>query len=489
MTSVYRLQQLNQSRRLTTYPTFSPIVTLQTILDQIQAQAISIHSPAYLLAQPLNLQDARIIRTAEPKPAYERAEGTNPKYETTVWDLQGKKLATLIGYQGYIQAATSSLDGQLIATTAGDCSVRIWNLEGRQIAIFQRPQSLVNSIEFSPNSKFLIVIEYADVHTCSDGSRGGGISFTARLFDLQGKQHAVFTGLQPNSLAHANFVQFSPQGDHILTLEQFSPEGDHILTLEQAGAGGVTNVRLWNLQGKLLSSFKPSQSQGRIDDAQFSPDGKSIAFVEEDGRLHLQNLQVKDLATFQNHLPETNMSAGRYVLRFSPDGQRIATGNPNGTIQLWDLQGQLLQEFKGYLGSVTAIRFSPDGQQIATVGKTVVGADSYGSRREYFSRGYLWNLQGQRLGTFPPSTTFWFRSDGKQILSPNSIWHLQNPYIKTLGQNYGRIDFIQFNRQGNLIATYVALEGVVRIWDNNGKLITALQVGLLASDEAKFAIK
>ncbi|MFN5263224.1 MAG: WD40 repeat domain-containing protein, partial [Pseudanabaena sp.] len=88
-------------------------------------------------------------------------------------------------------------------------------------------------------------------------------------------------------------------------------------------------VKLWNLEGKELQSFKGHIE--RVTSVAFSPDGKTIATGSLDKTVKLWNLEGKELQSFIGHRDNVISVA------FSPDGKTIASGSLDSTVKLWTL--------------------------------------------------------------------------------------------------------------------------------------------------------
>ncbi|MEM9978406.1 MAG: WD40 repeat domain-containing protein, partial [Cyanobacteria bacterium P01_D01_bin.2] len=121
---------------------------------------------------------------------------------------------------------------------------------------------------------------------------------------------------------------------------------------------GDGTVKLWNLQGEELQTFKGHANE--VNDVIFSPDGQTLASTSADGTVKLWNLQGEELQTLEGH---TNLV---YGVSFSPDGQTLASTSADGTVKLWNLQGEELQTLEGHANLVFAVSFSPDGQTLAS---------------------------------------------------------------------------------------------------------------------------
>ncbi|MFN7761566.1 MAG: WD40 repeat domain-containing protein [Pseudanabaena sp.] len=208
-----------------------------------------------------------------------------------------------------------SPDGNTIATGSWDKTVKLWNLEGKEIQTLKGHSSGVTSVAFSPDGKTIAT---------------GSVDNTVKLWNLEGKEIQTLKGHSSG----VNSVAFSPDGKTIAT-----------------GSGDNT-VKLWNLEGK-----------GRISgvlSVAFSPDGKTIATGSWDNTVKLWNLEGKEIQTLKGH------SNNVLSVAFSPDGKTIATGSWDDTVKLWNLEGKEIQTLKGHSSGVNSVAFSPDGKTIAT---------------------------------------------------------------------------------------------------------------------------
>ena len=122
------------------------------------------------------------------------------------------------GHQDSVKSVSFSPDGKTLATASDDNTARIWDLQGNQLALFSGHQHSVKSVSFSPDGR-----------TLATASRDN----TVRLWDLQGNQLALFSG-------HQNWVRSV----------SFSPDGKTLAT-----ASWDKTVRLWAVEdlGEMLA--------------------------------------------------------------------------------------------------------------------------------------------------------------------------------------------------------------------------------------------
>jgi WD40 repeat protein len=354
------------------------------------------------------------------------AAGSHRRAKAMLWDLSEKQITELIGHQDAVTTVSFSPNGEYIATTSEDCTARLWDLSGNQLAEFSGDyedvkfspngeyiaaasrdstarlwdlsgnqitqllghQDAVWSISFSPNGKYI-----------ATASRDG----TARLWDLSGKPITELIGHQDA----VRSISFSPNGDYILTASSdrtarlwdssgnqiaellghhkevlsasFSAQGQCIAT-----TSNDWTIRLWDLSGNQIAEF--ISNEDGIGSASFSPNGDYIATISEYGVARLGDLSGNQIAKFTGH----PRSVSDFI--FSPNGEYVATVTSNdGIARLWDLSGNQIAEFKGHKSFVWSVSFSPDGRYLATASDDrtarlwrVEGLD------ELFARGCDW---------------------------------------------------------------------------------------------------
>ncbi|MCU0534530.1 MAG: caspase family protein [Hydrococcus sp. Prado102] len=344
----------------------------------------------------------------------EKVRGTLQRAVYTV-----KELNRIEGHQGTVRISLSP-DGKLLVSAGEDGTVRLWNLQGRQLAAWNANQVAIANVSFSPNGQILATV----------GDNG-----TVRLWNLQGQSLAQWQGHR----GRVKSVSFSPNGQLLAT------------------AGNDATIRLWNLQGLPLAVMK-----GHTNEAwsvSFSPDGQTLVSASEDGTIRLWNLQGQQLAQIEGNQGAIDS------IKFSPNGQILATAGEKGTVRLWNLQGQLLRELKGHQGRVWSLIFSRDGQRLASAGED-------GTVR-------LWNFQRLLLtlkGHQGPVRSVSFSSDGQTLISAGDdgtvrLWNLQGQYSAQLLGHQGSVRSVIFSPDGQMLATG-GEDATIRLWNAHGQLMT-----------------
>jgi WD40 repeat protein len=413
---------VKDGRRLDKYPVVSPLLALQTILDNIRQQN-------QIDTYQKGINSLRFIRQGK-QIATAGTDGT-----VRLWDFKGNKLLEIKAHEKSINSIEFNKDETKFATASADGTLKLWDFQGNQLVEFrghicvgtkpsvqsQDDQCSVNNVRFIQNDKGL----------ASSGSDG-----TVRLWNLKGNQLQKIQAHQ-SSIKSLNLSQ----------------DGTKLAT---AGKDGV--ARLWNLKGKLLAEL--TGHQGSVNSVWFSPDGKQLATAGEDGTVRRWTLKGQQLVKFQAHPGDVE------TVHFSPNGQQLATSNNDGTVKLWTLSGELLEEFKGHQGSVASIRFSPNGKQLATSGK-----DDGTIRLWRIPEKQPIQLKGHQAGV----TSIRFSWDGKLLATGSKdgtlrLWNLSGEQLVKLQVDRHGIDSVRFSPDDKLLATSGG-DGKIRLWNLSGKIV------------------
>lgn len=246
---------------------------------------------------------------------------------------------------------------------------------------------------------------------------------------------------------------------------EFSPDGSRVVT---AGKDGKAILWKWENGAKTVLL---SDQEERAELGLFSPDGNRILIITQSGKAQLrEGLSGIFIAQLAETVPVAQDGTFEYFnkVNFSPDGSRILTINGNGNIKLWDsLDGTFIRDISNSEPSVNFGIFSQDGTQILTAGSGVAK---------------VWDTYDGTLIASTPNhgdiETAAFSPDGHQFAT--SAWstiRLWNSIDGTLIAEFnqpGGANSINFSPDGTRIIT-AHNDGTAKLWDgNDGALITTL---------------
>jgi WD40 repeat protein len=337
------------------------------------------------------------------------------------------------GHSDGVLSVDVSPDGNMIASSSHDRTVRLWRHDGTLLKTLQH-NAAVFSVKFSPDSQMV-----------ASASQDNTVS----LWNVDGTLVRTFKGHN----APVWSVAFSPNGRLL------------------ASTSGDKTIKLWTLNGTLVRTFKGHSAS--VWSVAFSPKGQLLASASSDNTIKLWNLNGTLVKTFQGH-----KGAVRDVT-FTPDGTLLASGGVDKTIRIWNLEGILIGTLEGHDDEVTGVAFDlqrvkddPDHLILASVSadKTV----------RLWKQNDLGQWETRPYETFMAHTAkirdITFSPNGLLILSASDdhtvkLWQKQEEFQKVLHGSSDPIRDIAFSPDGQLLAS--ASENV-KLWRRDGSFVDTL---------------
>ncbi|NES87518.1 MAG: WD40 repeat domain-containing protein, partial [Moorea sp. SIO2B7] len=432
------------------------------------------------------------------------------------------------GYnQPFIRASFSS-DGKKIAATNMEGTIKIWNLNGEEIATINQNKSgdisntysstedcPVNSVSFSPNNNIIAASDGDDIKLWDfngkklNSLQGKGKDVTATSISNDGKLIAAVSsdgkvniwnqqGEELHTFQHSD--NFFPLSNPI----SFSPDNKIL-----ASTDGEKNVILWNFPTETAKTLKHQWTVCSID---FNSNSSVLAVTEYLDRVNLWRTEDQKQNGFEEfgvisviHSPEgivsTNWdgsikfwhlfnnewrvksswkvhSAPVWNASFSPDEKMLISVSDDKTLKLWNIEGIKPPSFRPINGTLGDMSLSPDGQTIATV----THDDSI---KLWYLNGTLRKKPFQKVSPFSKIT---FSPDGKYLVSSHrnlvQLWNIESGESNTIikqelpRRRRKRNDFgrVSFSHNSETIAVGKE-DGTIKLLTSDGTEIKTLQGG------------
>lgn len=283
-------------------------------------------------------------------------------------NLDTRQIDDLRDHEGSVYSATFLPMGNSLVSVGEDRAVKLWRTDlTKEMKRLRGHTTYIPSLAYSPDEKFLASSSW---------------DFSTRLWNIA-TESAISSFGEDGTVSYS--LAFSPDG-------QFLASGD---------SDGM--LRFWNpLTGKKIFSYPLHTDQ--ISTIVFFNNGKNIISAGKDKKVKIFDLSERRVSNVLEHANPVNTVA------VSADGSIAASAGRNGEINFWSLpEGKLLFGTKGSGGkSILSLAVSPDN-------KTAVSADEDGVINK-------WDLNSRKIvETFTDNSgavnAVAFSADGRMFIS------------------------------------------------------------------------
>ncbi|XP_014675635.1 PREDICTED: U3 small nucleolar RNA-associated protein 18 homolog [Priapulus caudatus] len=187
----------------------------------------------------------------------------------------------------------------------------------------------LRSVEFHPSAQVVLT---------------AGVDQRARLFQVDGKYNPKIESIY--------FEKFPIHTAH------FSRNGEEIIVSSKFGHFYYYNM----IAGKIIKvPWNKATEQAELKRFELSPDGSTIVFYGNYGRMHILSAKTKEL------ISTLKMNGSVDAISFSSDGRQMFSHGDDGQVYMWDMGSRSCTHKFYDEGCIkgTSVACSPNGQYIA----------------------------------------------------------------------------------------------------------------------------
>ncbi|RKU15307.1 hypothetical protein C6503_13795 [Candidatus Poribacteria bacterium] len=312
-----------------------------------------------------------------------------------IYDAEtGEEFALLTGHQREVKAVEFSLDGRTFTSVDAGGETRLWDATTRKLrAILTESTDLIEEVALSSNGTKLV---------------------TANVDDKFRLWHLGETDQEPiiidDTRQRVSALALSPDGSILA-----SSKTPHHNSISQTP---VENFRLqvWDTTTQKMLFNLPGDTE-QIHTLVFSPDGRTLAGLDVDGKA-----QLWDADTGTSQLTLKGNERWARMSEFSSDGRYLAIADSDGNVRVWDItikpphQSASLQVFKENSEDVSTLELSPDGKTLLVASESgTIRAWNIATGNQHFTiTGHIGSMLHLTFSETDKVLT--------SINSPNFVW-------------------------------------------------------------------
>ncbi len=405
----------------------------------------------------------RLLTTTQP------AEGSGEVFMDHVWDVESGKALRQLTTPGGTSTPGFSPDGSLIVTGGeGPGDVTVWSAADYKPRLTIHPNpGTPTSAYFGADGRLVFTMGENGVFKVWDSQTGSPV-------DALGS-HAMYAPAISRSADGSRWLTMGGDGfkvwdaragRQILASDapsgyrfdgRLSPDGTQLLTVS-----GRFGPALWDLGQRELAHSLDAHA-GAVGRAIFTPDGKQIVTLGQDGRANFWSvarlrrpvsLLQHDDALIPLEAPEVVFAA------FDASGNRVLTGARDQRVRWWSADtGERLKDLEGHKASVMHGSPAPDGHDAATIdadGLVIIWSLDDGRERRRWQA-----TDAPETAPMAPTFSLAYSADGTRLLTTAAgrarVWDV------TTGQRLH-----EFGESASPVSGAAWLGDIVLTWGKSG---------------------
>jgi RNA polymerase sigma factor (sigma-70 family) len=328
---------------------------------------------------------------------------------------------------GKVGQIAFSPDSRMLVATSEDGSASFWNpVTGQEIRRLEGvTDQILNGAAFSPDGATLAL---------------GNASGIRRWEPATGRELAPFSLTAVNT-AH---LLYSPDGRLLACTARAMMQSDNTVVFLDAATGKELHrlIGVKNWAGPCIA---------------IAPDSRTWAYVNRKDK----EIWLYDTATGEELRRLEGHSGAAQAVAFSPDGKTLASVDERGCLRFWEsTSGKPLAKTSMFFAQVS-LAYSPNGKLLAGGG--------FGNAPE------IWDVTTQKEVTYPqvwhrPNGPATFSRDGKLLAWPQEhTIHLRDvttgKALQDLEGHEGEIIGLAFSADGKHLVSAAARDGILRLWE------------------------
>jgi WD40 repeat protein len=343
---------------------------------------------------------------------------------------------TLLGHQSSISGVEFSPQGDLLASSAEDGTIRLWKLRHPLITSLTAQTGGVLQVATNPKGNSLVSVSRRGTINIWQKNAAGGFNSTP---------DKTFLGHQ----SPIHDVAFSADGRFFATASL-----DGTAVLWQADG---TRLQVLPFQDRPPVGLTPPKKPGGgirkpldIYTVAFSPDGRWLATASSDNLIKLwQRSPTGSILNPQKPQVLGGNQAQVETIAFSPDSQLIVSGSIDKTIKIWHPDGRLVKKIAAHQAPIRSIAFSPKTNVFASAGDD-------GTVK-------LWQVDGSLIQTLQGDLKLKaavlrvsFSLDGRYLVASRSdgaidLWKSDGTFVKTLKRHNANVRGVAFTLNSKML--------------------------------------